>query len=292
VIYLFEGIVTGATYALVATGIVIIFNAVRTFQFAQGAIVVFASYVFLELYGPLGQSAWLTALVVAALICAGSVVMSVVAFEPLIGRPFPSLVASLGILLLLTEVVGRYFFSGQAVAYPASMQPAGTVHALGIDMSDSDLLVLAVAVVVLAVLDLLFHYSRIGMQMRAAADTRIGAQLCGIDPRRLVRIAFAVAGLVATIGGILLGISVGNINPDLGSSLTFEVAAAVLVAGSTSFRGAVLASVLIGVVESMTTGYLSGTYSDAFAWIVVIVVLLIRPQGLFEAPVEVDAEVA
>ena len=106
-IYLFEGIVTGATYALVATGIVIIFNAVRTFQFAQGAIVVFASYVFLELYGPLGQSAWLTALVVAALICAGSVVMSVVAFEPLIGRPFPSLVASLGILLLLTEVVGN-----------------------------------------------------------------------------------------------------------------------------------------------------------------------------------------
>lgn len=289
-IYLFDGIVTGATYALVATGIVIIFNAIRAFQFAQGAIVMFASYLFVEFYGPLGG--WLAGIVVVGLIGVGSVAMSVIAFEPLIGRPFPSLVASLGILLLLTEIVGRYFYSGQAVAYPAAMRPSGIVHALGIDMNKSDLVVLAVAVVVIAALDLLFHHSRIGMQMRATADTRIGAQLCGINPRTLVRIAFVVSGIAATIGGILLGVSLSNINPDLGNDLTFKVAAAVLVAGSTSFRGAVLASVLIGVAEALATGYLSATYSSAFAYVVIVAVLLIRPQGLFEAPVEVDSEVA
>jgi len=292
VIYLFQGIVTGAIYALVATGIVIIFNTIRAFQFAQGAIVMFASYLFLELYAPLGHNALLAGVVVAGLVGAGGMVMSMIAFEPLIGRPFPSLVASLGILLLLTEIVGRYFFSGQSVAYPDSMRPHGTVHALGIDMNKSDLLVLAIAVVVLAVLDVLFHHSRVGMQMRAMADTRIGAQLCGINPRTLVRTAFVVSGISATVGGILLGVALSNVNPDLGSTLTFKVAAAVLVAGTTSFRGAVMASVLVGVVEALVTGYLSATYSSAFAYVVIVAVLLIRPQGLFEAPVEVDIEVA
>lgn len=289
-IYVFQGIVSGAAYALVATGIVIIFNTIRAFQFAQGAIVMFASYLFLEFYGLLGDNIWLGIIVTIAIVAAGTVVMSMLAFEPLIGRPFPSLVASLGFLLLLTEVVGRYFFSGQAVSYPQAIKPQGMVHALGIDLNISDLLVLGVALIVLVVLDLLFHHSRVGMQMRAMADTRVGAQLAGINPKALIRIAFAISGVVAAIGGVLLGISLSNVNPDLGSDLTFKVAAAVLVAGSTSFRGAVIASVVVGVVEALVTGYLSATYSSAFAYIVIVAILLIRPQGLFQAPVEVESE--
>ena len=289
-IYLFQGLVSGATYALVATGIVVIFSTVRAFQFAQGAIVMFASYVFLELYGRMGDSVVLAGLATVALMVVGSIAMSVLAFERLIGRAFPSLVVSLGILLLLTEIVGRYFFHGDAVSYPDSLHVHGSVHALGIDMSKSDLLVILVAAVVLVVLDLLFHYSRIGMQMRALADSHVGAQLCAVNPKTLIRIAFATSGVVATVGGVLLGISMNNINPDLGGNLTFKVAAAVLVAGSTSFRGAILASLLVGMVEALATGYLSATYSSAIAYLAIVAVLLIRPSGIFEAPVEVESE--
>jgi branched-chain amino acid transport system permease protein len=289
--YLIDGLISGATYALVATGVVIVFNAIRVLQFAQGAIVMLASYLFLEFYEPLGRNVLEVFLVTAAIIVLGSAAISWIAFERLVGRPFPPLVASLGILLVLTEIVGRYFYDGQAVAYPNALSPAGTFELFGAKVNYSGLMVFGIAAISIGILDVVFRRSRVGMQMRAMADTRVGAQLCGINPRRLVRIAFMVAGLSATIAGVLLGIQLNNVNPDLGGDLTFKVVAAVLAAGSSSFRGAIITCMLIGVAEALVTGYASPTYSSAIAFVLIIMVLLVRPNGLFEAPVEIEGEV-
>lgn len=279
-------------YSLAAVGVVIIFNVVRAFQFAQGAVVMFAAYIFAEFYLSFHWNLALSLLMLIAAMVVFSFAISPLIFEPLLGRPFPSLIGSLGILLVLTEVVGRYFFSGQAVAYPETLKPDGAFELGGTSFSYRELLVLGCAIVGVGLLDVFFHHSRAGIQMRALADTRIGAQICGIHTKRHIRLGFVVAGLAAALGGLLLGMLLSNISPDLGNDLTFKAVAAVLVAGSTSFRGAILASLIIGVAESLAVGYFQPTYSSAVAYVVIVVVLLFRPNGLFEAPVEHEAETA
>jgi branched-chain amino acid transport system permease protein len=286
--YLIAGIVTGMAYSLVSIGIVIIYSTIRAFQFAQGALVMFGAYLFLRLYDGT-HNLVLSVLGLVAVITVLSLVISIAAFEPLIGKHFPSLIVGLGLALVLSEVVPLYFFSGQAIAYPAELKPSGSFTVLGAQVTTVEVLVFVVALAAVAVLDRFFHASSYGRQMRALADSWVGANLVGIRTKRVVRLAFVIAGLASCCAAILLGILLSQVTPSFGDNMTFKSMAAVLVAGSTSFRGAVLASVMIGVAESLVTGYASPTWSSAIAYVVVVVVLLVRPNGLFAAPVESEA---
>jgi branched-chain amino acid transport system permease protein len=277
--YALEGIFLGSTYALVAIGFVIIYSTIKAFQFAQGALTMLASYIFLLAYTHT-HSTPLSVLVLFGSIIAISLALSIVAFEPFIGEHFPSLVTGLGASIILTEIVARYFFNGQAMAYPDSLKIPGTFTFLGTAIQYNQLLVLGVAIVSVLILDRFFAKSRTGMQMRALADTAVGARICGISVKRSVRLAFVVAGISAAVAGLLLGLLLANISTSMGEDLTIKAMAAVLLAGLTSLRGAVIAAFLIGMSQTLATGYISSAYSSAIAYLVILCILLWKPQGL------------
>jgi branched-chain amino acid transport system permease protein len=280
--YVVQGVFVGATYGLVALGFVIIYSAIKAFQFAHGAVTMLASYIFLISYNHTHSLALSIVLLLASMVVL-SLVLSIGGFEPLLGKHLPSLMIGLGAILIINQIAGAYFFAGNPTPYPANLQVNGSFMLFGVSINWSQVLVLGVAVASMAALDTLFRKTRIGTQMRALSDNPIGVQLCAVSTKKLIRTAFIIAGISAAIAGVLVGLLLVNISPSTGNTLTIAPMAAVLVAGPTSLRGAVGASVLLGIAESVAVGYLSPTYSNAVAYLFIIVILLFRPQGLFSA---------
>jgi len=287
--YLLQGLFLGGTYALIAIGVVTIFSVVRAFQLAQGALVTFAAYIFLMAYQGLGHSVVIAIVLVAAALLALSLAISRIAFEPLLGRHFPSLIASLGIGAILEAVVSLYFYQGQSLPYPDSLKASGSVNIFGTSTPINSLVVFGVAILCLILLDRFFSKVRLGMKMRAVADNPVGAMLCGINFTAVVRAGFLVAGLAAAVAGVLLGLLYSTISPTMGDPLLVTALAATLLGGSTSFRGAVLASFIIAISQTLAIGYLNSSFSGVIAYLVIIGVLLLRPQGLFGQPAQIRA---
>lgn len=280
-IYLVQGLLQGSAYALVAMGLVLVYCVVKAFQFAHGAVVMYASYAFLLSYGWSGQSvpAALAFTVVTTTLL--SVALSWLVFEPLLGRHFPSLVASLGIATVIHQLIAIYAFHGEAVAYPRELKLSGAVEVLGIPLDYNRILIFVVAVLSIVLLDLFFRRTRPGIEMRAIADSPDGAQITGIGLIWTIRTAFVLAGVAAAIVGILIGLLFSTINPEIGDTIAIKGMAAALLGGATNMRGAMAAGFLIGVSESLAVGYVSSTFSPAIAYLCILAVLLLRPQGLF-----------
>jgi branched-chain amino acid transport system permease protein len=279
--YFILGLALGGAYALVAIGIVVVYSVVRAFQLAHGALVMLFAYVFLILFNEVDDSIFVAGAGLVVVACVVSLVVSRVAFEPLLGKHFPSLVTSLGLAIIIEEAARLYFYDGQAVSYPAELKLDGTVTVLGATVDADRILALVVALIALVLIDLFLRRTRTGMQMRALADEPSGAALCGTNVVRSIRIGFVVAGLSAALAGVLLGVQLSTISPELGANLLIKGVAAALLAGATSLRGAVLAAFLIAISESLAVGYISSTFSEVIAFGVILAMLIVRPQGLF-----------
>jgi branched-chain amino acid transport system permease protein len=276
--YVVQGIFLGSTYALVAVGIVIIYNTLHVFQFAQGAVTMLCAYVFLLAYDHFNGSRLIAALVLVGFIIVFSLLLSRFLFEPLLGRHLPSLIVALGLIIVIQEVASTRFYAGAPVAFPASMNITGVSRVGGVFIEHSKLLVFCVSTALILMLDLFFKKSRAGMQMRALADSLVGAELCGIATRKLIRLAFVVAGLTAAVAGVLLGMLQGSVDPTLGVKLTIAVLAAVLVGGPTHFWRVVAASLGIALSQTLSIGYLSSGYSNVVAYVAIILMLVLFPN--------------
>jgi branched-chain amino acid transport system permease protein len=275
--YVVQGIFLGSTYALVAVGIVIIYNTLHVFQFAQGAVTMLSAYVFLLAFDHFNGSRLIAALVLVGFIIVFSLLLSRLLFEPLLGRHLPSLIVALGLIILIQEVASTRFYAGAPVAFPASLNVTGVSTVRGVFIEHNKLLVFFVATGIILVLDLFFKKSRSGMEMRALADSLVGAEICGIATRRMIRLAFVVAGLTAAVAGVLLGMLQGSVEPTVGVKLTIAVLAAVLIGGPTHFWRVVAASLAIALSQTLSIGYLSSGYSNVVAYVAIILMLLVFP---------------
>ena len=278
--YVILGLMLGATYSLIAIGIVFIYTVIDAFQFAYGALVMLSAYIFLASYNHF-DNLFVAFIVLIACVSVLSLVMSRIAFEPLLGRHFQSLITGLGFSMIIEEGVSLYFYEGQAVSYPENLKLDGTVNVLGASVNTNSLLVLGIALATVIVLDRFSARSRLGMQMRAVAGNPEGAALVGVNQTRTIRKAFLLAGAIAAVGGVLLGLQLSTITPLLGYDLLIKGIAAALLGSVTSLRGAVLGAFIIGISESLAVGYVSATFSSIIGFGVILVILLARPQGLF-----------
>jgi branched-chain amino acid transport system permease protein len=281
--YVVLGILGSPDYVLVAIGFVFIFSVVKAYPFHQGAVLLLASYTFLFAYQQL-SSIVLAALVLIAAMTALSLLTSRLAFEPLLGRHFPSLIVAFGILTIIQETAAQYFYEGQAVAYPPSLKVGGTFPVGDVQIGYDRLLSFGAGLLMVVALDQFFRRTRPGMRMRAVSDSPVGAELCGVDNRWAIRGAFVLAGIAAAAGGVLLGVEQSTISPSLASSITINGLAAALLGGSTSLRGAVAAAVLISVIDSVAIGYISSSFSEAITFVAIIAVLILRPHGILGSP--------
>jgi branched-chain amino acid transport system permease protein len=281
-----NGLIIGLFYALMAIGLSLIFGILRIVNFAHGEFYMIGAYAYTLIALFFGISPWLT------LPCAFIAGMALGwATERLLMRPLYSGYASWGVMkdeyaviitfglsLLLINLVDKVIGPN---GYRGPSLVATTRVEIGPFMASGHRLVAAgIALLVLIAVGLFVRYSYWGRQIQAVAQNRLGASLAGIDTAKASSIVFALSGGLAALAGALLS-PIINATPDVGAFPAVKSYVIVVLGGMGSIPGAVVASMILGVLESFGAVYISYGYRDTFGLVILIMVLLFRSQGLF-----------
>jgi branched-chain amino acid transport system permease protein len=281
-VLLTNGVMIGLMYALIALGFVLIYKATDAINFAQGEFVMFAGFLAAGAIDIGGAPFWLGAL----LAIAGMVVMGFglerVVLRPLIGRPVIAVVmATIGLAAVLRGTATLAFGAGnRSIELPIGDEPIDLGPVL---LSPVQLVGAGVSIIFLAIFTWFFLKSRIGIAMRAVADSQQVAMAMGIDVRRYFALAWAMAGIVSALGGVVWGamLSVDNQLALVG----LKVFPVVILGGLDSVIGAVVGGLIVGIVENLAAGYfdpyVGGGTKDFAPYVLMIAALMIRPEGIF-----------
>jgi branched-chain amino acid transport system permease protein len=275
---LVAGLATGAIYALVAIGFTLLWQTSQTINFAQGEFVMLPAFLMLAAMHA-GLPFWLAILIGIAL----SILLLGLAFKSLLVDPMlrhgvlPLAIATMALALALKESV-KQFFSAEAQPFP-SILPAGSVEVLGRSVSLQSVGAFAVAIGVVAALNLLLGRTSIGHQMQAAAQNPAVARIIGIPVERMILLTFMInAGLVALASLLITPIYLAKFSS--GEVLGQAAFIAAIVGGFNQVRGAIVGGLLIGVLDNLAAAYVSTHYRAAVPLVLLIVIILFRPQGL------------
>ena len=275
---LVSGLATGAIYALIAIGFTLLWQTSQTINFAQGEFVMLPAFFVLAAKN-LGAPYWLAALSGSAL----SVVILGVLFKAVIVDPMirhgvlPLVITTIALSLFLKESV-KDFYSSQAQPFPALVAPRD-LHFLGAVVSLQSIVVLAVAVVTVIGLHLLLNKTRLGRCMQATAQNPTVARILGIPVGRMVLYTFLINGALVAIASLLISpIYLAKFTN--GEALGMAAFIAAIIGGFNQVRGAILGGLILGVLDNLSAAYLSSQYRGAFPLVILIAVILFRPQGL------------
>lgn len=275
---LVSGLATGAIYALIAVGFTLLWQASQTINFAQGEFVMLPAFFVLAAMN-LGAPFWLAALVAIALsILILGLLFKLAIVDPMLKHGVLPLVISTIALSLFLKESAKNFYSSQAQPFP-SFVPSIDLHVFGAVVSLQSLAVLGVAIVTVAALHLLLNNTRLGRMMQATAQNPTLARILGVPVRRMVLYTFLINGALVAIASLLISpIYLAKFTN--GETLGIAAFLAAIIGGFNQVRGAILGGVILGVLDNLSAAYVSSQYRAAFPLIILIVVILLRPQGL------------
>lgn len=280
---LLNGLVIGSSYALVAVGFTLIFGVLRIVFFANSAVLVAGAYVgYLVLsYVP---SIWLALPLGMAAAALLGLLIEFVAIRPVRNQhPLIALVTTISAATIVQEVLRLTVQQGQPVSYPDGVLPGLIVFGTGssrLHVTVAQSLVFVLALVLFALLAIVVQRSWFGRAVRAVADTREIASMLGVRVNAISAGTVALASGLTGAAGIMLSLTLPAIDPYIGESLQFKALAIALFGGLGSLAGAVIGGFLLGLVEALAAGYLDSSYRDLFAYLTMVVILLVRPSGL------------
>ena len=281
-VLLTNGVMIGLMYALIALGFVLIYKATDAINFAQGEFVMFAGFIAAGAAELAGAPFWVSALLsVAGMVALGFGIERVV-LRPLIGRPIIAVVmATIGLAAVLRGGAVLAFGAGtRAIEMPVSDSP---LYLGPVALSQVQLVGATVSIVFLATFSWFFLRSRVGIAMRAVADSQQVAMAMGINVQRYFALAWAMAGVVSALGGVVWGAMLGVDNQL--ALVGLKVFPVVILGGLDSISGAVVGGLIVGVVESLAAGYLDpyvgGGTKDFAPYVLMIAALMLRPEGIF-----------
>ena len=277
--FLIIGISKGAIYGLIALGFVLVFKATRVFNYAQGHLMMVGSFMLIA-FGPiLGLNVWLSMLI--AFLSAVFIGLSFerVFVRPLLGLGFLAIVmATIGAALIIAAVV-QIVFGTYDRPYTTPIAQ-GVYVPWGIHIAKFDLLTIGVAALAFVIFGLFFRFTSMGLQMRAAAESNEAAALSGISIKRVSAVAWSVSTILAFVCGIILANKTQIVNISL-ADLGLYAFPAVVIGGLESVPGAIIGGLVVGLLESFSGGYISTDSSQAIVYAGLLVMLLIKPSGLF-----------
>jgi branched-chain amino acid transport system permease protein len=277
-----SGIAVGCIYAMIAVGFVLIFKATDILNFAHGEIMMVGAYICYVLIIYLHFS-FLLAFVVTLL---SFILMGVVAerliFRPMIGEPvFATVMVTLGLSIFLRSMSGIIFGHDNRV-FPSPFPEQPLVFGK-LALSHQHLWVIIVAALMIIFLFAFFKYTRTGLSMKSTANDQLAAMLMGISVKKVFAIVWGIAFLIAALAGIFLG-NILVINNRF-SLVAIKAFPAVILGGLQSIHGAILGGIIIGVIENLAGGYLDqylgGGIKDLSSFIVLFIILMVKPYGLF-----------
>lgn len=278
---LFNGLTVGSTYSLIAIGYTLIFGVLRIINMAHGQIFIFGSLVGLSLVVNSGLPfgiAFPMAVIVSAILGVG---LEFTALRPLRKKNVPhlaSLISTIGFAILMEELT-HVFFGADSRPVPA----VGTtvLHVGPVQMRIADLIIIGISLFLMFVLNYWIQKTKMGKALRATAENVETAGILGINTNAIIIITVMIASGLGGIAGMLIGIAYSALIPTMGLTLGFKGLAALILGGVGSIPGAMVCGVIIGMTEVLAVAYGDSSYRDAVAFGLIIIILLIRPQGLF-----------
>lgn len=273
-----SGLTLGGTYALVSLGLVLAFRATGTFNFAHGELMLLPAFVvgYFTLHHLAVGLGIAVALAVSAAVGA---LFYLLVLRRTTGLPlFVGIIATFGLAAILDGIMGIMF---RAIQYEINFPglPTGNVTILGAAVSDASLVVAGFTICLALAVNAVLRFTHLGIMIRAAGHNSILASQCGIPVRWVYIGSWSAASVLAALGGISYG-SVTIVNTSL-VNLGLAAIPAIVIGGIDSIEGAIVGGLVVGLVEGFTQIYLGGNYVDLVTYLGLLLVLLIRPQGIF-----------
>jgi branched-chain amino acid transport system permease protein len=273
-----NGLTLGSIYGLVALGLTLVYGILHVPNFAHGALYMVGAYVCYFTMADLGLNYWVAIAAAAVVVAAMSVICERLVFHPLRNAPpIHDKIAAIGILLFLEAVVQMYWgadFRRIASPYNQILQIGG------LTLPAQRLLIIVGAFSLMGALHLYLKKTMTGATIVAMAQNREGAFLVGIDANRVAMMTFAIAGALAAVAAGLFA-PINLVYPAMGHLVLLKAFVIILLGGMGSIPGAIIGGLIIGFSEALGGFYLSSTYKDVIAFVLLVVILSIKPTGLF-----------
>lgn len=271
-----SGILSGGLYAMVALGLALIFGVMRVINIAHGPLLMLGAYATFFLYDRFGMNPFLTVpFAMAALFLVGMLLQRSLIFRVVDAPELSSLLLTFGISIALVNLAQLAFTSDlRAVEYITGAWLVG-----GLAFSKPRVIAFAFAAGVTALAFVFLQRTRLGKAIRATSQSREVAMVCGVDVARIHMITFGLASALAAAGGSLLAVIVA-IQPEMGQVWTFKSFLVIVLGGAGNYPGALLGGMLLGLVEQLASLFLTTQLSEVVAYVLLVLVLLVRPTGL------------
>lgn len=280
---LFNGLQLGSIYALIALGYTMVYGIAKLINFAHGDIIMVGGYtVFLAIQMSVfkaGLPLW-AAIVPAILVCTLlGIIIERIAYRPLRNSSRISLlITTIGVSLFLQNLFVKIFTSS-AKPVPA-LFPQKSINFAGMHLSFATIITIASTLILTYLLNLFVNKTKYGKSMLAVSEDYGAAELVGINVNGVMTMTFAIGSALAGVASVLYIASYPQIHPFMGSMLGIKAFTAAVLGGIGSISGAVIGGIILGIVEVLTRAYLSSAYADAIVFVILIVVLLVQPNGL------------
>lgn len=277
---LLNGLTLGSTYALIALGYTMVYGIVQLINFAHGEIYMFGAFAGLILVSFFGFNL-IAAMLVAMLFCMLlGILVERIAYRPLRGKSsrLSALISAIGVSIFLSTLMAM-MAGTNTHRYPEVIAHQ-SYHLGSLDLSLMQILILMISALLMIGLQFMVQKTRIGKAMRACSQDLDASYLMGINVNRVISFTFAVGSALAAAGGVMVGVYYNAVWPYMGMMAGLKAFAAAVMGGIGSIPGAMIGGLSLGIMEIMGVAYLSSSYKDAIAFGMLILVLLIRPQGL------------
>ena len=281
-----NGLFLGSVYALFALGYTLIFGILGILNLAHAAVFMLGAFAALVLVTELHLNIWLAlagSMLISALL---GVLLERVAFAPLRRRPdthLAGLISSIAMAIMF-EAFALWRFEARTSRFPAGTFTDQSIPLLGANVSELQILILLISLVLMGLLQYLVRRTRLGAAMRAVAENERAARILGVDVERTIVVAFALASALGGAAGVLYAMAFNSMSPDMGRNVELKALAVIILGGMGSIPGAVLGGFLLGLVEVMSVAVTGqSSYRDAIAFAALFLILLLRPNGLLGA---------
>lgn len=281
-VFIIPGLCKGLVYALIGLGFVVTFKCTGIFNLAMGEILMLSGYVFYLFTSQLGLPVWLGVVLTLVLMCIVGIISVRLLIQPLVGQPNIAMILmtlALGAILVALMIL---FWGSQDLTVPRFF-PSGGVNIFGSTLEWHYIGFASVSLVLLAALLAFFRYSKLGLSMMAISEDQQAAQALGISVKRIVQSAWVLGILAATVGGIILT-SVTAVQYSQAGIGMIGIAVA-MCGGLQSLGGVIVGGLLVGLIQGLVSGYVDpnvpGSLQEVSAYIIMMLVLLIRPTGIF-----------
>ncbi len=292
---LVNGLETGSLYALIALGYTLVYGILEMLNFAHGDVYMVGGFLAAGVAGLFvhnGVAAVPAGLIVGfmALAAMGGTGLLGIGIERVAYRPLRNanrlapLITAIGVSLFLESVVQVQVSPAPVLVPSDALVPQTVIHVGTVATPFMAAALFLVSVLLMFGLDTLVFRTQFGTAMRATAQDREAATFMGIDVDRVIVLTFLIGSALAGMGGVLFGLTFATVNFFMGFLIGIKAFAAAVIGGIGNIRGAMVGGLLLGVLESLVGGFISTTFQDTFAFLALIVVLLVRPQGLFGQP--------